>query len=83
MNKVLVLVYVPLLEKKYEVWIPINRKVYAAIFLIAKEINRLMENDIPLSANISFYNRMTGNIYDRNLIIKDTDIRNGTELVLI
>ena len=83
MNKVLVLVYVPMLERKYEVWIPINRRVHMVISLIAKEINQFMENAFPISSNICFYNRKTGLIYDKNLIIKETDIRNGTELVLI
>ena len=50
MNKVLVFVYVPMLEHKYEVWIPINRKIHTVISLITKEINQLTENVFPISS---------------------------------
>lgn len=83
MNKVLVLVYIPMLEHNYEIWIPINRKIHTVISLITKEINQLTENVFPISSNLCFYNRKTGLIYDKNLTIKETDVRNGTELVLI
>ena len=39
MNKVLIRVYVPQLEKKYDVWIPINKTVYTIICSITNGIN--------------------------------------------
>ena len=80
MNKVLVLVYVPMLEKKYEVWIPINRKIHVVISLITMEINHLTEIHCSFD---NLYNRQTDLIYDKNAVIKDTDIRNGSELILL
>ena len=41
MNKVLIRVYVPQLEKKYDVWITINKNVYTIKLSIKNGINYL------------------------------------------
>ena len=82
-NKVLVKVSLPVIEEQYEVWLPLNKRIYNIIVLIIKGVNDLREEnyqseDIPI-----LYNKLTGNHYDLNDRIQDTDIRNGTELILI
>ena len=83
MNKVLVRVFFPKLDKWYDVWIPVNKTVYSIICLLSKGVNELndgvyQEKNIPI-----LYNRSTGNHYDLNSFVKDTNIKNGTELILI
>lgn len=79
MNKVLVKIYCPLIEEKIDVWLPLNKTIYNVIVLLSKTLDDLKEaEDIPL-----LYNRYTGVCYDVNQEIKDTDIKNGTELILI
>ena len=41
MNKVLVKVYVPVIEEQYDILIPVNRRIYNVIKLITKAINEL------------------------------------------
>lgn len=83
MNRVLVRLYVPLLEKKYDIWIPINKSVYYVVQAFLTGIDSI--NKIHYIYNEKFprlYNKSTSDIYDMNLKIIDTDIRNGTELIL-
>lgn len=83
MNKVLVKVYVPMLEEIYEVWIPSNKNIYDIIVLLSKAINELSEGCYNPSELPSLYDKITAQEFDLNLILKDTTIRNGTEVILI
>ena len=44
MDKVLVKVYVPMLEKIYDVWIPSHKRIYNVIDLLIKAVNELNDN---------------------------------------
>lgn len=83
MNRVLIKLYVPSIEEQYDIWIPLNKNIYTIITMLTKAINELTNNNYePL--HIPFiYNKVTGEKYDVNAIINNTNIRNGTELVLI
>ena len=79
MNKILVKIHFPTIDEIYDIWIPLNKKIYNMILLLVKTIDGLKNiKEMPL-----LYNKYTGMCYDVNLKIKDTDIRNGTELILI
>lgn len=83
MNKVLVKLFVPILEKQYEIWLPLNKKIYNIIILLSKAVNELEESEYQPNEMPILYNKITGDAYDINVRVKDTDIRNGTEIVLI
>ena len=38
-NKVLIKLYVPNIDKDYDIWIPINKRIYNVINLLIKVIN--------------------------------------------
>lgn len=80
MNRVLINLYIPAIEKKYDVWIPLNKKVYNVIILIIKGLKDEHYNpqNMPL-----LYNKITGQCYNTNVSVQETDIRNATELILI
>lgn len=81
-NKVLVKVIIPDIDESYDIFIPISKKVGEAIILIVKAINQI-NPDYNLSDDKILYNRNTGKDYAVNTLIKSTDIRNGTNLILI
>ena len=81
-NKILVSVYIPVIEEKYDVFIPIGRKVKKIIHLASKAIADLSTNYTPELSLKNLYNKATGDMYDPETIIKDTDIKNGTKLIL-
>ena len=83
MDKVLVEVYVPMLEKIYDVWIPSHKRIYNVIDLLIKAVNELNDNCYRPDKLPMLYDKLTAEVYDINLSIKDSTIRSGTELVLL
>ena len=83
MNKVFIIVEVPLIEEKYEVYIPIGKKVYKVATILAKAVSELSGGHYPIKEDATLYNKVTGKPYNINMTVKDTDIRNGSEIILI
>ena len=82
-NKVLVELYVPDIEEKYSVWIPVNKKIGNIILLLDKAIREMNNNTAVVNDNNALYNRTTGTKYQVDVLLRDTDIRSGTKLVLL
>ena len=83
MNKVLVKVFFPQIDRCYETWIPLNKTIYEINNLLAKGANDLNNGSFKYSDSLILYDRKTGNYYDWNSIVSETNIKNGTELILI
>ena len=79
--KVLIHLFVPEIEENYELYIPINKTVGEICELLTKLVHDMI-NVYPIRKNANLYSRTTGSIYNKNLEIKDTDIRNGSEIIL-
>ena len=82
-NKVLIELIVPGLDNSYDIYIPINKKVGSIINLLQKAIFELSDGIYVPTSNTFIYNSDNGEKYDINIIIKDTDIRNGSKIVLM
>ncbi len=83
MNKILVTVYVPALEENYDFWIPINKKIYRIILLLIKIINETSGDYYRPTTMPLLYDKLTAQAYDINLTVKDNQIGNGTQMILI
>ena len=83
MNKVFIVVEVPLIEEKFEVYIPIGKSIYKVAQILAKAVSELSGGHYPIKEDPTLYNKVTGKPYNINMTVKDTDIRNGTEIILI
>jgi hypothetical protein len=83
MNKILIIVYVPLIELKYEIYIPINKKIGTVKDLIVKSINEMSDNSLNTNRALKLYNNDTGDVLPNNIYVKDSNMVNGTTLVLI
>lgn len=83
MNKVLVFVYVPLIEQEYNLFIPVNRKIGLIKKILGNSIIELSDGNYQVNDCINLYNKTTNRIYDDNMYVMDTDIRNGTKLILL
>lgn len=83
MNKIIVKLYVPMIEGEYEVWIPLNKKVHKIINLMVKAVNEFSGGYYTPDKMPLLYDKQTGRAYNINSILKDTAIRNGTELIMI
>ena len=82
-NKVIVKVIVPEIFQTYDVFLPINKKIGNIVILLNKAINELSENCFPISNCNVLYNVKTRTIYKSDVLLLNTDIRNGSELVLL
>lgn len=82
-NKILVYVFVPRLEKRFEIFLPVSKTIGETIILISKALLELSNGHYIYQNEEKIYNRRTGKEYNLNDIIKDTEIRNGSELIFI
>lgn len=80
--RVYIVLEAPILNEKYELLFPIDRRVHELISLMKKNIPGLSENYYK-NNEPNLYNKATGEMYDMNLIIKNSNIKDGTRLVLI
>ena len=72
-NKVLIELIVPELEEKFDIFIPITKRVGNIIALLAKAITEL-GIDYNLTPSMGIYNRNTSQQYNPNDLIYNTSI---------
>lgn len=82
-NKVLVSLNVPVLEKKYDVYFPVNRRVYNVIEMLKTSLFELSKGSFKEDRMYTLYNKENGKVYDMNMLVRDTDIRNGSEIIML
>ena len=82
-DKILVNIEIPEINKSYDMFLSINELSWKTNKLILKAITDLNNNIINPDDKYIILNKNTNKIYDNNIFIKDTDIINGSELVLI
>ena len=82
-NKVLIKLDVFELDTSYDIFIPVNEVLWKVKAMIVKCVSDL--EHIPFNPRDEFLliNKDDGYIYQSNEIIIDTNIRNGSELLLI
>ena len=80
MNKILVTVYIPAINTKYDLKIPLNKKIHNIIILLLKEVKLKKYEPTYMP---SLYNKYTGERYDNTSSVYEAKIINATELLLI
>lgn len=82
-NKILIQVEVPMIEKTYDLYIPVNKKVGTIKRLIEEAVQEITDDEYKPSESTNFYSKETGMIYDVNHTVRDTDLKNGSRIILI
>ena len=82
-NKILVELEIPLIERYFDLYLPINKKVGTVKKLIEDELVELSEGAYQSRESTNLYSKATGMIYDVNKTIRDTDLKNGSRIILI
>lgn len=83
MNKIIVEIYIPIIGKSYDVFIPKNKKLYEVSQLLAKSISDLTDGMFVMSDNNVLCDLVTGQVLDINLSVNDLGLKNGSRLMLI
>lgn len=81
-NKVNVELIVPSIGKRYDIFIPVNKTVGEVIVILNKIIDE-MTRCFPISNKLALFDVLENIIYEPNVEIINTKIRNGSILVLI
>ena len=83
-NKVLVKIIVPGCSEHFDVYIPVNEVMWKVNRLITKSVFDLL--GLPFDASkdaFIFVNKDSGQVYNQNEIVIQTNIRNSTELIML
>ena len=82
-NKILIELEIPLIEKKYDLFIPINKKVGTIKRLIEDALVELTDHAYKIKEDTNLYSKETGMLYDVNQTVRDTDLKNGSRIILL
>lgn len=82
-NKILIELIVPEVDEKYNLYIPINKKVGNVVILLSKAVKELTNGAFDGTNKTCLYDRNTGEKYPINSLVRETNIRNGSSLILI
>lgn len=82
MDKYLVSIWVPFIEQEFEVYIPTNIKISLAKKLIASAVIDLSNNNYRVSSDLKLLNT-ENKVYKDHEYVYDSDIHNGSRLILI
>ena len=82
MDKVLVEVYVPSADIKYDAFIPLESKIGEVAILLANAISDLADNKYRKSEDVTICDFFTGKEYKKNLRVFETNIDNGSKIMI-
>lgn len=78
-NKILINLYILSMDENYELYIPINDKIGNIVNLLSYSLFDSIDGD----KNKVLLNFDTGLSYKNNVLVRDTDIENGSRLILL
>ncbi len=78
--KVICEISFPNFDRTLDIYIPINKSVEYVCKMLEKIIKENIETNYTPKDNCILINKKTGMIYDKNNLVIQTDIRNGTKL---
>jgi len=81
-DKVIVEIIVPEIEERYNLLLPINKKMGTIVKLLNKAINELSHGEFPISESNRLYSAENLQLYPANILLYKTDIRNNSKLIL-
>lgn len=82
-NKVFVKLEVPEIDKTFDVYLPVNKKIGNITNLISQAVSEITNGDCIVSTEYKLYNKSTMEMYSPDMLLLNTTIRNGTVLVFI
>ncbi len=82
-DKVNIMLVVPEIDKKFHIFLPINKKIGTIIGLLNNALWELTDGNFPVTNTAVLYNSETLQVYDFNTLVYKSDIRNGSKLVLL
>lgn len=82
-NKILIEIEIPSIEKRYDVFIPINKKVGTIKKLLEQALIELTDKAYQITEDSNLYSKEDGEMYNVNHTVRDTNLKNGSRIILI
>jgi hypothetical protein len=82
-NKILIELIVPEIDEIFDIYIPINRKIGNVIVLLNKSLFELTNGVYQGTDKSMLYGRETGEMYSINSLVRETNIKSGSCIVLL
>ena len=82
-NKILVQLEIPVIEKKYDLFIPINKKIGTVKKLIEEALVEITNHAYVIKPESNFYSKENGSMYNVNTTVRETDLKNGSRIILV
>lgn len=83
MDKVLVEIFVPVLNNSFDMFIPKSSSMAQVLELIKKAIKEMSDGRFVANENTTLCHKEDGTIININLSVAELEIRNGSKLMLI
>lgn len=83
MNKALVEVYVPASGDTFDVFVPLDCKLFEVTKMLASVVGELTVGHYQASTGTALCSADTGTILDINKVVYELGIKNGSKLLLI
>ena len=83
MDKILITLYVPLLEANYDIFIPQSKTIGYTIMNIQKGICELSDENFIVSTKRILVSKKDGKVLDYNAFPSESNILNGDTLILL
>lgn len=83
MDKVLVEVFIPAANQKYDVFLPMKTKLHEVVFLLANTMTELSQGHFTGTEHTVLCDRKTGDILNINSTVEELGLIHGMKLMLI
>ena len=83
MDKALVEVYVPVLGRAYDIFIPLSSPMYEVLELVKRAVKELSDGSFAADEATAICHRENGTTLNINVSVYELGIRNGSKLMLI
>jgi len=82
-NKILIELYIPVINKSYNIFIPPGKTVKTVTELLKKSLNDLVNVPSDFIASLVLCDGFTGSIINPKLNVKEAGLKNGSRVLLI
>lgn len=83
MDKILVEIFVPVLNRSFDFFLPLQPPMHEVLELIKKAVTEISDGQFVANENTAICHREDGTIININLSVYELGIHNGSKLMLI
>ena len=83
MDKIYVNVFIPKIDKNFNIKLPINLEMNYVILEFQKAVSEITNGKYIINENVKLYDKTTGLLINNNNIVKYSGLKNGSSILLI